>query len=106
MVLNWSAIDLLTAVFPYWLHMVADKSSDGNSEALGHLVWCCVVLLRLLLFVICDVVQQGEVVNVLLTCSEPLVNLYWPFYNESSVCHNNIMYVYCAFILNLVSVYF
>ncbi|KAK1686920.1 hypothetical protein QYE76_047768 [Lolium multiflorum] len=63
--------------FDIGLHMVAGKSSEGNSEVLGHVVWWCVELLRSLLFVIlswpggvsrpflfvlCYIVQQGEAV--------------------------------------------
>jgi hypothetical protein len=43
-------------------YMVANgNTSEGNYKVLGHMVKWCVVI-KLLLFGFCDVVQRGEVV--------------------------------------------
>ena len=49
----------------WWLN---DKRSGGNSKVPGHLVWCCVCSIFKIITVLCDVVQQGEVILRVGTC--------------------------------------
>jgi hypothetical protein len=72
--------------------MVAGKSSEGNSEVLGHVVWWCVQLLRSLLFVIYDVILAWWCVKTISVCAL----LHCPARRGCSSCLDHV-YIFFPF---------